>query len=525
MSEGNSQTDEVNGLVTTQVVAIDEVDKMMKRLRIRPRRMLESLEHLRIDGARITPIESEDNKRGGNADVEAAILVPEQSSSSSESGDIQYVAVKKLRFDMDTDDDRALALVFAWEKNGNLREFIRSESWELPERVYLIGDVASGLSYLHGRNPPICHGDLKSNTAVISDFGSARAVEAGVEGNLKGPRTVERATRQQPKATGVSAPDSLKAEVSVSGDFITMAGPAWTVRWAAPELLEGEPPSLESDIWAFGWICWEWRWSTAEAQAVSQSTKTVTGNFPFDQDNNVAVVRRIVTKDLPPISNNTQLNEMKILLSLLEDCLRSDATDRPTAITCQQVVSLMSSSHTYSWDFKDQTPPVHRGNSPATAHSSRLLNALGRIQFENGAISRALEYFRQSLEVGRSVGDEPGKPAALSGLGDSYRIQGEHSKAEDLYTQARDIYSQIGDQYGFAESVERLAHLYYLRAEYFKAAESYVEANDIHYQIASLSGFAKTVQGMGDVYQIRSERSEAEESYTQARDIFSEMGD
>lgn len=35
-------------------------------------------------------------------------------------------------------------IVFSWEKNGNLREFIRSANWELPERVSL---VSSRLHY------------------------------------------------------------------------------------------------------------------------------------------------------------------------------------------------------------------------------------------------------------------------------------------------------------------------------------------------------------------------------------------
>ncbi|KIO20712.1 hypothetical protein M407DRAFT_49542, partial [Tulasnella calospora MUT 4182] len=141
-------------------------------------------------------------------------------------------------------------MVFAWEENGNLREFIRSAKWELPERVSLIDDVAKGLSYLHGRKPPICHGDLKSlnilvnpeNRAVITDFGSARAVDSVANEALK--------------------------------DFITMTGPAWTMRWAAPELLDGDLPGLASDIWALGWICWE----------------AVTGNFPFDKEKDGAVV-------------------------------------------------------------------------------------------------------------------------------------------------------------------------------------------------------------------------------------------
>ncbi|KIO20739.1 hypothetical protein M407DRAFT_50882, partial [Tulasnella calospora MUT 4182] len=135
--------------------------------------------------------------------------------------------VKILGFVEDVDSG-VVWMVFRWENNGNLREFVRSESWELPERISLINDVAGGLSYLHGRNPPICHGDLKSlnilvnseNRAIITDFGSARAIAA-------------------------------------SGESITMTGPAWTIRWAAPELLKGDLPGLGSDVWAFGWICWE----------------------------------------------------------------------------------------------------------------------------------------------------------------------------------------------------------------------------------------------------------------------------
>ncbi|KAG9021557.1 hypothetical protein FS837_007170, partial [Tulasnella sp. UAMH 9824] len=46
-------------------------------------------------------------------------------------------------------------LVSSWEENRNLREFLRSGTWEMPERVSLIADVASGLVYLHTRQPPI----------------------------------------------------------------------------------------------------------------------------------------------------------------------------------------------------------------------------------------------------------------------------------------------------------------------------------------------------------------------------------
>ncbi|KAG8899161.1 hypothetical protein FRC01_010641, partial [Tulasnella sp. 417] len=215
MDENNKEK-ESNLAPSAQAAIMEEFEDATKRLRISPRKVLGSLSHLRIDKARIKPIEDQDTKAGGKADVEAAILAPQQSSNSPTSDGAEYVAVKKLRFDAEADDDRALAplahevnllnelshknvlrivgfvedvaggvvwMVFAWEKNGNLREFIRSAKWELTERISLVSlqflfkmsslmklqidDVARGLTYLHGRDQPICHGDLKSVCRIL----------------------------------------------------------------------------------------------------------------------------------------------------------------------------------------------------------------------------------------------------------------------------------------------------------------------------------------------------------------------
>ncbi|KIO27015.1 hypothetical protein M407DRAFT_23706 [Tulasnella calospora MUT 4182] len=542
MSDNNTLKKEPSQPVSAQLAAIDEVDGMVNRLKISPRKVLRSLGHLRIDRARIRPIESKAHKTGGYADVEAAILAPAEPSNRSEPDDAEDVAVKKLRFDTETDEDidRALApfahevnllnelshgnvariigfvedvqqgvawMVFVWEKNGNLREFIRSEIWELPERISLIDDVASGLSYLHGRNPPICHGDLKSlnilvnseNRAVITDFGSARAVDPATEGRLAGIRTAEWLMEHHQNTTGLSALDPLKAEVAASGNSITMTGPAWTLRWAAPELLKGDLPGLESDIWAFGWICWE----------------AVTGNFPFDEHNEVAVINSIVTNDLPHIRNTIQVVQIAIFCSLMEDCLRLDANGRPPALRCQQIVSSMA-----------QTIPVRRGGaSLATPGSCGRLYALGRNRLRKCMMTEALESFQESLELGKSAGDEPSKARALSALGDVYRLRDEYSQAEESYIRARDIHSQIENHLGFAHSVKGLGDVYYAREEYSKAEESYIQARDTSSRIGDPIGFAESLRSLGDTYGMQTKYCEAEESYMLARDIYSQIGD
>lgn len=38
---------------------------------------------------------------------------------------------------------------------------------------------------------------------------------------------------------------------------LTLTGPAYSLRWTAPEVLDDGIQDLASDMWATGWICWE----------------------------------------------------------------------------------------------------------------------------------------------------------------------------------------------------------------------------------------------------------------------------
>ncbi|KAG9021614.1 hypothetical protein FS837_007136, partial [Tulasnella sp. UAMH 9824] len=431
-----------------------------------------------MDRTRIKLIESQAPKVGGQGAVEAAILARPPPSSTPESNDAEYVAplahevnllnelshwnvVKIVGFVEDVEKGVAW-MVFVWEKNGNLREFIRSAKWELPERVSLIHDVARGLSYLHGRNPPI--------VTEISNQGIKRSGRCQDDHNL--------------------APNCNRgahSQIAPFGEFITLTGPAWTVRWAAPELLKGGLPGLGSNIWALGWICWE----------------AVTGNFPFDKETDIGVIIRITKGDLPTIENTDQFKQMKALCSLMRECWKLNTTDRPTA--------------------NGIIPSRKEGSSLPVTRSSGLLDALGRIQLQNGMFTEARGYFEQSLKVAESVGNEWDEARALNALGDASYLRSECSAAEESYTHARDIYSRTGSQLGLAQSVKSLGDVYRMRNEYCKAEGSYIQARDIFSQIGNRLGFAQSVDSLGDVYFMRDEYAKAEESYIQARDIYSQI--
>lgn len=90
--------------------------------------------------------------------------------------------------------------------------------------------------------------------AIITDFGSSRALS----------NVVQHVVDQEnvPDASGIptmdKSADCRQLVIIATSDELTLTGPAWSLRWAAPEVIkEEEQPSLPSDIWSAGWVCWE----------------------------------------------------------------------------------------------------------------------------------------------------------------------------------------------------------------------------------------------------------------------------
>ncbi|KAG9041771.1 hypothetical protein FS837_011763 [Tulasnella sp. UAMH 9824] len=483
--------------ITTQ--ELDQAEEATNRLKISPRRVLESLSDIRIEKSRIQPLADLASKAGGLADVQAAILLPEQPMHSPEPDVVEYVAVKKLRLEEEIDEDRLLApfahetcllkdlshenvvkivgfvedtkegiawMIFVWEKNGNLREFVRSADWELPERISLLNILVNA-----------------QRRAIITDFGSARAVHD--------PTHEARTMGTQGQRPTEDPMLSLRAEVAATGGSITMTGPAWTVRWAAPELLGGELPGLASDVWAFGWICWE----------------CITGNFPFSNENDVTVIVRIITGDIPDVRDDSQLQQIKALCSIMMECWRLDASKRPSVAQCLNMMSFLA------WSVPSDRDASH----VPSGRSGKLLLSLGLMHYKNGHMDEARRYFEQSSEIAKSVGDEEAYADAQHTLGEVYYFTGEYSGAENAYIVARATHLRNGHWIKAGQSIMGLADTYIMQREYSKAEDVYTEALNL--------GLAQSVMAMGGVYSAQKKYSEAEGSYMTARKIYTQVGE
>lgn len=89
----------------------------------------------------------------------------------------------------------------------------------------LIG-VALGLNYLHSRNPPVVHRDIKSPNILVMD-GLAKIADVGL------------------------------ARTMISIDIDMTPQSELTYDWAAPEVRNEERATAKVDIWSFGILVWE----------------------------------------------------------------------------------------------------------------------------------------------------------------------------------------------------------------------------------------------------------------------------
>ncbi|KIO29911.1 hypothetical protein M407DRAFT_20974 [Tulasnella calospora MUT 4182] len=388
-------------------------------------------------------------------------------------------------------NSRIAWLVFPWEANDNIREFLLSGKWELPERVSLIKDVASGLEYLHGRQPPIRRGDLKSlnilvnanHRAVITDFGSARIqTEARRYDSTSVLRSRQAASTNSNPPRYDGCPE---VTLSATNAELTLTGPSWSFRWAAPEILNDEEPCLASDIWALGWIAWE----------------VVTDNYPPPPEakTNQSITLKVIQGLLPSLHEDGQLSQIGRLCDVMVKCWklsrRSDYL-QPNA-----------------WKHFDESS---RSDGISQVRPAALLVQLGDTHRLQSRYEEALKFFEEGFAVTQSPGDESQSAYALYLAGHCHRRLFSYDHAEKSSSQALAIYTSIGNSAGQAITFRGLGDIYLARSNYAKAKEYYNQALTVSTSIGARIVRANTLLGLGQISRAQSNSADAEDFYTQA---------
>ncbi|KAG8915563.1 hypothetical protein FRC00_002811 [Tulasnella sp. 408] len=370
-------------------------------------------------------------------------------------------------------------IVVPWAANGNIREFLRSGEYDIPERVSLIKDAVSGLEYLHTREPPVCHGDLKSYNiivnssyrAVIADLGSARIIRsvatAKEENQLASPHQVPGNVEAVNEAAGLTP---FKVEFDATTLDLTLTGPKWSLRWAAPELvLRDEKPNLPSDMWSLGWICWE------------------PSSTPSDYSSGGPKLRPVAL-----------LLELGRLFSLQNNTAQAEEYYR---LALHDAIRTM-----------DET-----AKADALIGMGEIYNARSRYQDAEKA-------FEEAREIHSRIGNDPGVANALVGLGGGYNARSRYQDAEKALGEAHEIYSRIGNDLGAANALAGLGVSYNARSRYQEAEGAFAKARETHIRICNDLGAANVLVALGDSYYDRTRYHEAEKAFSNAREIHLRIG-
>ncbi|KAK2664648.1 hypothetical protein Ddye_003222 [Dipteronia dyeriana] len=184
-----------------------------------------------------------------------------------------------------------LAIVTEFLPRGSLFKTLHknNQALDIRRRLRMALDVARGMNYLHRRNPPIVHRDLKSSNLLVDRNWTVKVGDFGLS-------TCKNAT------------------------YLTAKSERGTPQWMAPEVLRNEPSNEKSDVFSFGVILWE----------------LMTVSIPWNHLNSLQVVgvvgfmdRRL---DLPEGLDPQ-------LASVIRDCWQSDPDKRPSF---QDIIQRMS---------------------------------------------------------------------------------------------------------------------------------------------------------------------------------------
>jgi len=185
-----------------------------------------------------------------------------------------------------------LALITELMPRGSLRQVLDNPSFgpqlKWQQRLRMARDVAAGMRYLHAREPPMLHRDLKSSNLLVDD------------------------------AMVVKVSDFGFARIKEDHATMTRCG---TPAWSSPEVLQGDRYDEKADVYSLGIVLWE----------------ILTLRHPYDDCNFMQVAIEVMEGKRPDIPRDCDQAYSK----LLRKCWRAKPEHRPTMEEAFQSLNLM----------------------------------------------------------------------------------------------------------------------------------------------------------------------------------------
>ena len=159
------------------------------------------------------------------------------------------------------------------------------------------------------------------------------------------------------------------------------------------------------------------------------------------------------------------------------------------------------------------------------AQRSKLLHNLAILIAGRGEYDKALEMYRESLEVKKSLGDRAGVSTSMHQIGMIHQYRGEYDKALEMYRESLDVKKSLGDRAGVSKSMHQIGRIHQERGEYDKALEMYRESLEVNKSLGDRAGVSTSMHQIGRIHQERGEYDKALEMYRESLEVAKSLGD
>lgn len=187
---------------------------------------------------------------------------------------------------------RLPGIVMDFYDAGSVVSYMKSRTVTNEQKLKWVKEIASGLKYLHRRNPPVVHGDLRGSNIFVDAKGSCILADVGVVYLTDMPE-------------------------------FTMMKSATTSRWTAPELMDPKVPRQKAEGPEF----------TTQSDVYSFAMTVIelfSEDVPFKhRKNDTSVISPILEGERPELPQYIQENA--VLSKLIQDCWVKEPNKRPTA--------------------------------------------------------------------------------------------------------------------------------------------------------------------------------------------------
>lgn len=154
-----------------------------------------------------------------------------------------------------------------------------------------------------------------------------------------------------------------------------------------------------------------------------------------------------------------------------------------------------------------------------------LLNNMGYLLKSMGDNKKALEFYRQSLNIQENIADMSGKGTTLNNISSIYASWGDFKASFSHLRKSLAIQQEVGNQSGEGITLNNMAANAYAMGDYETALKCFEQSLEIQQKIGDKSSEGATLSNISQIYDVRGDYDTALQYLEQALIIQQEIGD